>query len=526
VTPDLVATRKQAVEDMITNAENYVAIYARQSNKSEKDHSAEVQLQKGQELAIKKNLIIYKTYSEKISGREDPYYEREQFNNLIQDAEEGLFKNVIVYKRDRLSRDMQDFLEIKKKFKKLGIKVIYSCEQEFQSNGDPTSDFIENIIAAVAALEPSMIRDRAMAGKKEQRKNKVYSPGGSIPYGVQLVEKDVFKELCGDSKELNGMRPDCKFYAPKKETWDLIKKLFNKFISDKNINTSGELCNALVDDGIEIPYDFDKDNVRGIILNPIYGGLQLRSLDFEFTDSFKVDDKKRFIDIDMDYFQDANNAIGLVDSNTWCEAAKKWLLERDPFDKKIRSTNYLFKGLLVCSKCEKKISKSNDLYFCGTKGCTRINKGDLNRHLLGIIINNLITPKNSKVSIDEKIEELDININSNRADMINHNIKMEEHVRSYLNDPEDEVVCNLIEKGYKEQSLLISEGEKLKFNITYLKQIREKMLNEYNKINMYSLIETMIKQEELTQRHLIKNIEQVKIYGNRQSSIKPEIKYR
>lgn len=110
---------------MINSSECYAAIYARISGKNQSE-SIEAQVSRGEEVAFENNLLIYKVYKEEISATKNKIKDREALHNMLEDAKAGYFKYLIVFRRDRLARVFDDYLEIKNKLLKYGVTILFT----------------------------------------------------------------------------------------------------------------------------------------------------------------------------------------------------------------------------------------------------------------------------------------------------------------------------------------------------------------------------------------------------------------
>jgi len=162
--------------------EECAAIYGRISGKHD-SFSIESQLEACKQKALAENLIVYRAYYDEKSARQIHFHEREGFKNLLADLEAGMFKTVIITRRDRLSRRIDDFMQIRKIFEHHGIRVIYSTEGDFGSSDKSyITSFIENMLMAISTLEPEYISERADAGRKHLREQGIYQTS-KVPYG-------------------------------------------------------------------------------------------------------------------------------------------------------------------------------------------------------------------------------------------------------------------------------------------------------------------------------------------------------
>lgn len=501
--------------DMISNPDNYAAIYARQSNLSNKIDSLHTQLLKGQEKALKNNLLVYKNYEEKISATEIPYDKREKFKELIDDAKAGYFKTLIVFKRDRLARKTEDFLKIKTLFKNLNISIIYSNENEFHSDGSPTSDFIENVIAAVSELEPNTIKERTSTGRKKKRENKEYSSGKTPSYG--FIQK----------KDLNNTNSRyITYYAPDECKAKFIRKLFYYYNSNENIISASDLYNSLKENNIEIPSDFSKEKIRNILFNPIYADLQLKNLENKFKDCLFKDDEGNFSYIDRSYFHSPYNVEKIIDEETWYTAANKWFYHHNPFKVIKRNTNYLFKDLLFCEKCNNKITLSNKVYTCRTAGCTRLNENYLTNEILKQIIEDLIFNNKLNEQINSNMKVLKNKIQFKNHQLVQLTRKQELLVKSYLTEKDNNYTINALDTNVQSQNNIKKEIKTLNHFINYFEEMKTLSYSKFNKVSINSMINVMLTKQHLTQKYLLEIIEKVTIYGKNSNITKQHIHYK
>lgn len=83
---------------------------------------------------------------------------RPAFQRLLSDAKAGKFKVILVYKIDRLSRSLKDFVNLFEELEKYGVAIV-SATQHFDTSTS-LGRFIMNILMSFAELERGMIGDR------------------------------------------------------------------------------------------------------------------------------------------------------------------------------------------------------------------------------------------------------------------------------------------------------------------------------------------------------------------------------
>jgi DNA invertase Pin-like site-specific DNA recombinase len=131
-------TKKQSIEEIVKEAiemnspepEEYAAIYARKSTKLE-NNSLKSQASLAREEIKKRNLFVYDVYEDEESATKYHPMHRPEFKRLLYDAMNGKFKTLVVFRRDRLARKVEDLIDIKNFFKKHGRKIIYSNYGEY-----------------------------------------------------------------------------------------------------------------------------------------------------------------------------------------------------------------------------------------------------------------------------------------------------------------------------------------------------------------------------------------------------------
>lgn len=116
--------------------------------------------------------------------------EREQLSKLRAEVRAHNIDCVVVYKLDRLSRDLGDFTNLMKEFSDNGVHFV-SATQALE-NMTPEGKFTMNMMAAVADFEAAMIRTR-LRDKFNEAKSKGYWVSGHAPFGYKKPKKSVLE---------------------------------------------------------------------------------------------------------------------------------------------------------------------------------------------------------------------------------------------------------------------------------------------------------------------------------------------
>ena len=135
-----------------------VALYARVSTKNSQD--PETQLMALREYAKARRLDVFGEYVDVgISGGKDS---RPALNELMADARKRRIDTVLVARFDRFARSTRHLVLALEEFNALGVDFISLSESVDTST--PMGKMVYTVIAAVAELERSLIRERVVMG--------------------------------------------------------------------------------------------------------------------------------------------------------------------------------------------------------------------------------------------------------------------------------------------------------------------------------------------------------------------------
>ncbi|RTQ86341.1 recombinase family protein [Lysinibacillus telephonicus] len=126
-----------------------VAYYRNSISKEKQKLSIIMQRDHVHQLAQNKRLLIDEEYSDdETSARKTETNERKQMTKLLREIEKKNVKTLLVYSRCRIARNVQQYMEIYRTFKKYEIEVIFAAEYEFPMIYTSEGEFIERIMAA------------------------------------------------------------------------------------------------------------------------------------------------------------------------------------------------------------------------------------------------------------------------------------------------------------------------------------------------------------------------------------------
>ena len=166
----------------------YAAIYARISGKKD-NSSIAAQIEEGKVLANKKELVVYDSYVDTVSGKSIPPEERKGYKKLFADAKSGCFKTLIIYRYDRLVRNYNDWIKTSSLLKGLGVKILLADETQPACSDDPNDRFLTNLMVLFSDFEPDNIKQRVSEGKRILREKGIYNSGKAEPFGYKKIDR-------------------------------------------------------------------------------------------------------------------------------------------------------------------------------------------------------------------------------------------------------------------------------------------------------------------------------------------------
>jgi site-specific DNA recombinase len=312
-----------------------LAVYARVSSDDQAERGTiENQLEFARKYSDLHQLEVIKWYKDDGVTGTIPLEARPAGKELLEDAKNGQFDLLLIYKLDRLGRSARIILNAVHELESHGIKI-RSMTEPFDT-GDPSGRFLLTILAGVADLERETILERMWYGANRAARTGKWL-GGIVPYGYR-VDSEGFLEINEDP-------------LPHSELSEagVVRLIFHMMANQ------GHSCIKIADylNALGIPPSYTKDGrlvkrskrqektagiwrpsrIRGIITNTTYKGIHLYG---------KRSKKKREV-IERE-------VPAIVDVETW-EKAQKVLKENQIEAFKNSKNRYLVRGLMKCQCC-------------------------------------------------------------------------------------------------------------------------------------------------------------------------------
>ena len=334
-----------------------MAAYCRVSTDREAQlESLENQKRFFEDFAEKQGHQLVKIYADEgISGRQ--MKGREQFLQMLRDAQEGAFDLVTVKDISRFSRNTVDFLNAFRRLKSLGVAVWFLSGSQGLL-GD--SEFVLTIFGALAQEESANLSRRVKFGKQEGAKR------GRVPpelYGYDRV--DAFTLRINPAEG------------------ETVKRIFHWYTGE------GIGCRAIALrlTALGIPAkrggDWNAKGVRRILGNPVYAG-ELVNNRFETVDflSGKTGTRPQ-----GEWLRHPRPELALVTRKEF-DAAQRILESRAVPKAESPKGRYPLSGLLCCASCGEPLvrrkRKAGARWLCPTPGCPghpSVGEEELNRAL-------------------------------------------------------------------------------------------------------------------------------------------------
>jgi DNA invertase Pin-like site-specific DNA recombinase len=189
--------------------------------------------------------------------------DRPALQALLEDVEAGQVDIVLIYKLDRLSRSLLDFVRLMAVFDRNSASFV--CITQNFDTGDSLGRLIMNILLTFAQFERELTGDR-IRDKKQAMAAKGIWPGGNPPFGYDYIDK--------------GLQPNRTESAS-------VRFMYRRYLALGSIMAVWRECTAkgirskprVTRDG-EMRGDqpIHRATVRSILCNPIYRG-DIKNLD-------------------------------------------------------------------------------------------------------------------------------------------------------------------------------------------------------------------------------------------------------
>lgn len=233
--------------------ERIAAIYVRQSKKKEDSCSLETQEMRCRALADVLGLQV-KVYADPGKSAKDT--NRPGFKTMMADVRTGKAETVVVYKLDRISRNLKDFFVLMDELQSLGVGF-RSITENFDTT-TPIGRAVLGVLAVFAQFERETTAQRVRDNMLDRARMGLWN-GGPLPYGYTAVKTEV--SLGNKTKEVSVLEID-------EERAEVVRKMFRDFLEGKGIRAIARELNTT---GVTPARgSWTDQSVRRILQNPVY----------------------------------------------------------------------------------------------------------------------------------------------------------------------------------------------------------------------------------------------------------------
>lgn len=322
------------------------AIYARQS--IDKKDSVSIETQQAE--CEKATKGAFEVYSDRgFSGKNT---ERPQLQALLREIEHGRISKVIVYRLDRISRNITDFYNLYEVMKR------YNCEFVSVSEAFDTSSIMGRAMMGIIAVFAQMERETIQQRIKDNYYFRITDgrwAGGPAPYGYKNARTIENKPTLEETPNL-----------------EAVKLAFKLYADESNVSLT-KVASELQRKGFKCGKGFCAANVSRILKNPIYAVADqtlytyYKGMRLNFTneatnwngetsaaivgkEQTKGNQRQKTDPTEQSIY--LTNIKGFIDSKTFINVQKR-LAQNEQFKRANDSNTRLqeLAGLIKCAKC-------------------------------------------------------------------------------------------------------------------------------------------------------------------------------
>jgi DNA invertase Pin-like site-specific DNA recombinase len=463
-----------------------IAIYARQSVDKKDSISIESQIETCKRKVLPEEDDQVKVYSDKgFSGKST---NRPDFQAMIEDIQQGLIDKIIVYKVDRISRSLLDFLTMQEDFRKYGVEFI-SCSEDFDTSTS-TGKLMMNMLMMFAEMERESIQKR-ITDNYYSRGERGFYLGGYAPYGYKKIDTSLdgkktytFEIINEEAEIVQGIYED---YAYNHRSLnDIARTLNNKSIKTKRnqhwsmqavsrilhnpiyVKANADIYTYLKSNGATMNNDVEEYN--GIHGCYVYGNAQQR--------------KAKFTSLENDYVT-LGLHDGFIDANLWLLVQQKFRQQRVNGNLGSGKLSWA-QGLVKCKHCG---------YSCYVKKYQNTNRGKVFKYFYCRGKRNDVCAGSRKMVRVEVIEDI-------LESSILNRIKNSQYIES--NDESDhDIILNALKIELTRiesqiDSLVSQIGQASETTMKYINIELEKLDQERDSINL-QISDHQLKKSRLSQ---------------------------
>ena len=305
-----------------------VAIYARVSTteQAEEGYSIDEQERLLSDWCSKNGYIIHNVYADRgISGKS--IKKRPALKQLLDDANKKLFDIVLVWKTNRLARNILDLLKIVEAFNQNYISFRSYTENHETETSSGKLQF--HMMAAIAEFERNTISENVKMGMLARAREGKWNGGRVLGYDLE------------DASTQGNKRKHTNLVINEKEA-QTVRKIFELYTSGFGYKAIANRINQEGHRGKK-GKPFSISTIKTILENPVYIGMIRYDVRRNWTD-------KRRGDINPNPVLEKGQHEAIISQVTW-EKAQQILKQRAHKPNRVHGGTFPFTGVLRCPVC-------------------------------------------------------------------------------------------------------------------------------------------------------------------------------
>ena len=223
-------------------------IYARQSVDKKDSISIETQIETCRRKTTSEDVKVFADKG--FSGKST---DRPEFQSMMKEVRKGHTTKIIIYKLDRISRSLIDFLTMRQEFAKYNVELV-SCMEDFDTSTS-VGKLLLNILMMFAEMERETTQKRIKDNYYARGEKGLYL-GGYAPFGYTKVETSV-----------NGKKTYT--FEEKPEESVILRQMYEKYVVGASL---AEIARWLTAEKIRTARGdrWSPNTVSRILKNPVY----------------------------------------------------------------------------------------------------------------------------------------------------------------------------------------------------------------------------------------------------------------
>ena len=360
-----------------------IALYARKSVERENSISCETQLEYCRSM-LKPDERKEKIYEFVDNGYSGGNLNRDGFREMMLLIERGKISKVIVYRLDRISRSLVDFVSIMEQFKRHNVAFVSS--QESFDTSTSYGEMITKLLMVFAEFERQSIIER-VTHAYQARSDQGFFMGGKCPYGFTFEEAVIHgvktKKFVPLADEISHVRYIFERYAVPNVT---LRRLQDDLLKNGILPTEGKWSTAKLSAIIRNPVYVKADNSIYEYFHRKGTKIVSDVSEFDGRRGLQLYGKSKHQSMSEDW-SDMKIVVmsheGVIDSELWLSCQKK-VAKNKKINNSMSNTTSWLGGRIICKKCGrtmtvtkggKRADGSQTRYFACTGKQNRICDG-------------------------------------------------------------------------------------------------------------------------------------------------------